>query len=482
VNKQHSTAIYWFRRAIRLEDNQGFCAAVASSLKVIPVFILDDAILTRPDTGKARVAFLFEALADLDAQLRERGGRLIIRHGDPAEELERLVAQSQATGLYFGRDYEPYSRERDSRVSNVMQKCGVAVETFSDHLLTEPGMVMTKVGTPYTVFTPYRRVWLEQPVDTPISAPERVIVPDDLTSEELPVPPNSGQSPLVRGTAADAQKRLSDFIAACLGDYDTDRDFPALEGTSRLSAHLRMGTISARCVLAEVRRRRGALNNPNGADVFLSELAWRDFYYQLLYQFPYVAGSAFKPIYNNVQWENNEDFFAAWCEGRTGYPIVDAAMRQLQSEAWMHNRARMIVASFLTKDLLIDWRLGEAFFMQKLVDGDQASNNGGWQWSASTGADAQPYFRIFNPSSQGEKFDPEGTYVKRWLPELRRIPPKYIHKPWELSAAEQKAVGCELGKAYPHPIVDHKIQRERILALYKRADKNSGNEAEPEKE
>lgn len=465
----HTTAIYWFRRCLRLDDNQGLRAALDAAQQIVPVFILDDAILSLPDTGKARVAFLFEALANLDAELRKRGGRLIIRRGKPVQELERLIEETKATGLYFGRDYEPYSRERDGAVTKAMQKRSVAVETFSDHLLTEPGDIFTKAGTPYTVFTPFKRVWLERAMAKPMDAPERVLVPDALHSEPLPTPPDSGQSPLVKGTAADADKRLSDFVNACLGGYAIDRDFPALEGTSRLSAHLRAGTISPRRVAAAVRPFRADAKRAGGTEIFLSELAWRDFYYQILWHFPHVADGAFKKSYNGVQWDNNGEFFAAWREGRTGYPIVDAAMRQLQQEAWMHNRTRMITASFLTKDLLCDWRLGEAFFMQKLVDGDLAPNNGGWQWAASTGTDAQPYFRIFNPSSQGEKFDPEGAYVKRWLPELKRIPAKFIHKPWELSAAEQEAVGCRLGRDYPTPIVDHKIQRERALELYRKA-------------
>ena len=478
MSKPYPVALFWFRRSIRLDDNQALCAAIEAAEKIVPVFILDKAILSRPDTGAARVGFLFEALTDVDAELRKRGGKLILREGKPVEELERLIEETGASALYFGRDYEPFSKTRDTAVTAAMQKRGIAVETFSDHLLTEPGEIRTKTGTPYTVFTPFKRAWFDYPLPKPIAAPERVSVVDELMSVPLPAAPASGQSPVVQGSAAEGERWLQTFLKSCLSGYDTDRDFPGLEGTSRLSAYLRSGVVSVRRVLAETQARRADFPRREGADTFLSELAWRDFYYQILSEFPYVADGAFKTALNAVQWENDETLFQAWRDGKTGYPIVDAAMRQMNREAWMHNRARMVVASFLTKDLLCDWRLGEKYFMQKLIDGDLAPNNGGWQWAAGTGTDAQPYFRIFNPSSQGEKFDPDGAYVKKWLPELKRIPAKFVHKPWELSAAEQAAVGCILGKDYPRPIVDHKMQREKALGLYKRvsAGEDSGSE------
>jgi deoxyribodipyrimidine photo-lyase len=479
VDKPHATALFWFRRSLRLDDNRALREAVENAQQIVPVFILDPAILTHPSTGIARTRFLLEALGDVDASLRERGGRLIIRHGKPVEELKRLVEETGATALYFGRDYEPYSRERDTAVQEAMQKLGVAVETFSDHLLSEPGEILTQNKTPYTVFTPYKRVWFEQPFEMPHAAPKQIPVPKKLHSEKLPTLPQSvgvqegeAQSPCVTGSEAEAHRWLEFFLKQCLSEYDAARDFPGEEGTSRLSAYLRMGVISSRRVFAEVQRRQRALSRREGPDTWLSELAWRDFYYQILWHFPRVVGNAFQVKYNDLSWENDDELFQAWCEGRTGYPIVDAAQRQLNAEAWMHNRARMITASFLTKDLLCDWRWGEKYFMQKLVDGDLASNNGGWQWAAGTGTDAQPFFRIFNPISQGEKFDPDGVYVKKWVPELARVPAKYVHQPWKLSPAEQAAVGCVLGKDYPHPIVDHKVQREKALQLYRRAAEN----------
>ena len=482
MEKPHKVALYWFRRSLRLDDNRALTEAIASAAQVVPVFILDPAILTSASTGPARTRFLFEALADVDASLRQRGSRLIVRHGKPLEELERLAQETGATALHFGREYSPYGRKRDEVVTKALEKRGVAVQSFGDHLLTEPEDIRTKTGGTYTVFTPYKRVWFEQPIDTPLPAPERISTPPRLHREDLPkLPAKLGvagaldQNPRVKGSEAEAAKWLDAFLQNCAGDYDTARDYPAQEGTSRLSAYLKFGVISPRRVFAHVQERRKSLGleKKSGLDTWLTELAWRDFYYQILFHFPHVVGGAFRPVYNNVSWENDETLFQAWCEGRTGYPFVDAAQRQLNSEAWMHNRARMVTASFLTKDLLCDWRWGEKYFMQKLVDGDLASNNGGWQWAAGTGTDAQPFFRIFNPVSQGEKFDPDGEYVKRWIPELKRVPAKYVHRPWELSPAEQEAVGCVLGRDYPKPIVDHKVQREKALALYRFAEKKS---------
>lgn len=473
VEKPHKTVLFWFRRAIRLDDNRALRAAVASGDAVVPVFLLDDAILSHPSTGPARVRFLFESLADVDASLRARGGRLIVRRGRPVEVLERLIEETGATGLFFGRDYEPYARARDTAVTAAMRRRGVAVQTESDHLLTEPGDIQSRAGTPYTVFTPYKRVWFAQPIPVPRDAPERIPTPAGVPGDPLPRWDRVvDQKPLVRGGEAEARRWLEAFLDTCLAGYDTGRDYPGREGTSRLSAYLRMGVLSPRRAVAEAQRRRAAL--PPGAragvDTWLSELAWRDFYYQILWHFPQVAEHAFRPRFEALEWENDDARFAAWRAGRTGYPFVDAAQRQMNQEAWMHNRARMVTASFLTKDLLIDWRRGEEYFMQKLVDGDLASNNGGWQWAAGTGTDAQPFFRIFNPVSQGKKFDPEGAYVKRWVPELAQVPPKFIHNPWALSPSEQAAVGCVLGRDYPFPVVDHAVQRQKALALYRRQE------------
>ena len=470
------TRIFWFRRSLRLDDNRALLAALDGGGQVVPVFVLDPAILTHPTTGQARTRFLLEALRDVDASLQKIGGRLIVRHGKPEQELVKLAKEVDAEGLYFGRDYEPYSRERDGAVQKAMEKIGVTVQTESDHLLHEPGEILSASGTNYTVFSPYKKVWLQTPIESPQDAPRSVSVPSGLFSETLPEMPSAvgvegafEQKPRVGGSEAEARKWLDEFLANCVAGYDEMRDYPAEEGTSRLSAYLRMGVISVRRVYALMREARAEMEagKRTGPDTWASELAWRDFYYQIMWHYPHVVGNAFRPKYTDISWENNQTFFDAWCEGKTGYPFIDAAQRQMNEEAWMHNRARMATASFLTKDLLIDWRLGEKYFMQMLIDGDTASNNGGWQWAAGTGTDAQPFFRIFNPVTQGEKFDPSGAYIKKWIPELTKVPAKFIHSPWKMTKSEQEAVGCVLGKDYPLPIVDHKVQREKALQLYR---------------
>lgn len=460
------TAIYWFRRALRLDDNHGLNAALERFGSVVPVFILDPAILSRPDTGKARVRFLFEGLAVLDADLRKRGGRLIVRHGDPLNVLPRLLAECDARAIYFADEHEPYGIQRDEAVRTTLEQQGIQVLTQEDHLLVSPDRIFSKTGSAYTQFTFYKKRWVDEKIPAPLPVPRHISVPEQIQSEPLPTPEPSWPRATVLGGEEEARKLLDRFLVEAAGDYDTGRDKPAQEGTSRLSAYLRFGMLSARRFYHELQALREKLPTTRhaGVDTVISELCWRDFFAQVLFHYPRAATGSFKVGLDTIAWQNEERLFEAWKQGRTGYPIVDAAMRQLQSESWMHNRARMIVASFLTKDLLIDWRWGEKHFMELLVDGDMAANNGGWQWAASTGTDAQPYFRIFNPTSQGEKFDPAGEYVKRWVPELAQVPANTIHTPWLLSTAERKRLGAD---TYPMPIVDHAVQREKALALFK---------------
>jgi deoxyribodipyrimidine photo-lyase len=452
--------MYWFRRALRIEDNQGFAEAVASCQSVLPIFILDPAILNRPDTAKRRVDFLYAALSDLNAQLVACGGRLLVFFGKPQEIIPALVREMGVSHLWHARECEPHGRTRDTEIATLLAPLGCQIHTHEDHLLVSPDDIRTKTGGIYTVFTPFKNTWWEVAITKPKPAPERVFVPDlpDLCQPWLAEIPK-----LTNPDFSNAKEILAVFVKNAVTNYDIGRDFPAEHGTSRLSMYLKWGILSARTVYHAIQ----ALPNSKGTDIFISELAWRDFYNHILFHFPHVETGAFKREYDTIAWENDEELFTAWCNGQTGYPIVDAAMRELNATGWMHNRARMIVASFLTKDLLCNWQWGEQYFMQELLDGDLAANNGGWQWAASTGTDAQPYFRIFNPVSQGEKFDPEGTYVKKWCPELSRIPIKYIHQPWTLSKLEQEAVGCVLGTHYPHRVVDHAVVRERALLLYK---------------
>jgi deoxyribodipyrimidine photo-lyase len=372
-----------------------------------------------------------------------------------------LVRETGATYLFHSREYEPFGIARDRRVRDALQSLGVTVTETHDHLLQEPETFQTQAGKPYTIFTPYKRAWLERAVDAPQPAPERVVTPPNVVSESLPLTGNAWTSP------TDALKR---FLVGAGSQYATGRETPGTRGTSGLSAFFRMGAISLRVAYhaAQDARANLPLGERYHIDTWVSELIWRDFYYQILTHFPHVETGAFKPQWDALAWENDEKLFVSWQTGQTGYPLIDAAQRELLATGFMHNRARMATASFLTKDLLCDWQWGERFFMQHLVDGDLAANNGGWQWAAGTGTDAQPYFRIFNPVAQGEKFDPDGAYVKRWCPELKSIPAKFVHAPWLLRLHEQEAVGCVLGKHYPKPVVDHKVQREKALQLYRR--------------
>ena len=472
-------AIHWFRRDLRLRDNPALhAAAEASAGQVLPLFILDDAILRAPDTAPARVAFLLSTLAALDGALRERGSRLIVRRGSPPEVLRALAEASGARLLCFNRDYAPFALERDAAVRQALMGQGVATLDFNDTALAEPDALRTKAGGWYSVFTPYLRQWRAYVAAAPLAErelPALAPVPEAIDTLALPTPADLGATTdqeLPPGGEAAGQARLAAFVRAgapqAIGGYQHGRERPALAATSRLGPYLRFGCIAPlACLRAALRLNATDSATQASIDTWLGELAWRDFYQQILAHFPHVLGGAFKPQYDALAWQNDTGLFEAWCAGATGYPIVDAGMRQLNREAWMHNRARMIVASFLTKDLLVDWSWGERYFMRQLADGDHAANNGGWQWAAGTGTDAQPYFRIFNPASQGQKFDPSGAYVRRYVPELARVPDRYIHQPWALPAAEQRRLGVRIGRDYPAPIVEHAARREQALAMYR---------------
>lgn len=464
----------WFRRDLRLDDNTALLAAYAAAEEVVPVFIFDDAILSRPDTGAVRVAFLLESLRNLDENLRARGSRLLLRRGRPEHVLAQLVTETAASAVYFNRDVEPFALVRDARVrAHLEGRC--AVEGFDDGGLTAPEAVRTKAGTPYTVFTPYKQAVLAQAVPRPRPAPAALRTPADVPGDPWPSLTDLGFTTSVSlppGGETPAQARLHDFIQNGLARYATERDVLSAEGTSRLSPYLRFGCLSPR--RAYWAAREAVPEGSPGVESWIAELIWRDFYRQILFHFPHVESGAFRRAYDDLAWENNASWFDLWCQGKTGFPIVDAAMRQLLTTGWMHNRARMIVASFLTKDLLIDWRWGERHFMKHLVDGDLAANNGGWQWAASTGTDAQPYFRIFNPTAQGKKFDPTGSYVRRYVPELRAVPDRWIHEPAQMPVEVQRAFRCVIGVDYPAPLVDHGRQRVKALTMF-------GRFASPEK-
>ena len=471
-------AIWWARRDLRLADNQALHEAMHAAEMVLPVFILDPVLLSTFAASEKRLVFLFGGLRALDADLRARGSRLIVRRGDPAIELARLVSETGAAAIFAEENVSPYARRRDAAVASVVPL------RLAPGLTVHPSDVVRKAdGGVYTVFTPYSRAWKALPppfrADL-LPAPARLVAPPpDLASLPIPDVPGLPASVPFPPGEAEAIRRLDTFVlgpSSSVHRYASDRNRMDLDGTSRLSPYLRFGMISARqCAVSALEAMAAAAAadavadkaSRRGAETWLNELIWREFYLAILYHFPNVLQEAFRPELRAIPWSNDPAQFAAWCEGRTGYPIVDAAMRQLVETGWMHNRARMIVASFLVKDLLIDWRWGERFFMKHLIDGDPAANNGGWQWTAGVGTDAAPYFRVFNPTLQAAKFDPDGAYVRRWNPELARVPDKHIHAPWLMPLDIQRQAGCVIGQHYPAPIVEHGVARDRVLAAYK---------------
>ena len=465
--------IHWFRNDLRLRDNTTLIELSDRVEEWLPVFVLDPDFMG-DDPTRSRTRFLLSSLASLRADLEKRGVSLCVVAGKPAVELRKLVKQTRANVLSYGQADTPKGRRRDAQVDAVMVELGVETLCVRDHTVFGPDAIRTKADGIYSVYTPYRNRWWAQWADAPRVAAKRIRLPrrpieipvpraiDPVKKLETKIAKRRTDLPALpaAGEAA-ARKRLASFLNGPVDSYATDRDRPAVDGTSRLSAYLRFGVLSARqCITAGLAEKAKRPASTLGVDKWLDEIVWREFYAMVLVQSPHVLTHNFRPEYDALDWSGSDAHFEAWCEGRTGYPFVDAGMRQLAQTGWMHNRVRMIVASFLTKDLLIDWRRGAEYFFDMLVDGDPASNNGGWQWAASTGTDAQPYFRIFNPVSQGEKWDPDGSYIRRFVPELREMRGRAIHSPWK--AANPPA-------DYPAPIVDHAKQRELALETYRSA-------------
>ena len=458
-------ALVWFRRDLRDHDHAALSAALANARQVWCVFVFDrdilDALPTRRDR---RVEFILESLRELDAALHARGGGLIVRHGWPVEEIPALATTLGVDAVFANRDYEPAAKQRDGEVRQRLHAAGMAFESPRDQVIFDGDAVLTQAGKPFTVFTPYKNAWRKRLTAADIAAHNGSggqLMPGDArlpNLAELGFEATDLATLGIRPGMSGARALWEEFAAGRIDRYGALRDFPAIKGVSYLSVHLRFGTLSIRELVREAVRRE--------ADTWLNELIWRDFYFMILDRFPHVVGHSFKPEYDEIRWADWPAGLAAWQEGRTGYPLVDAAMRQLLHSGWMHNRLRMVVASFLTKDLGIDWRLGEAWFAQQLNDFDLAANNGGWQWAASSGCDAQPYFRIFNPVTQSEKFDPDGKFIRRYVPELARVPDKYIHAPWQMGRIEQEAIGVVIGRDYPAPLVDHAQARNDTLARY----------------
>ncbi|KJH72478.1 cryptochrome/photolyase family protein [Aliterella atlantica] len=466
--------LFWHRRDLRISDNTGLAAARSQSQKVVGVFCLDPNILERDDVAAVRVTYMIGCLQQLQQRYAEAGSQLLIIQGNPTQAIPKLATALNARAVFWNWDVEPYSQERDRTVIESLQEKGIAfLEKNWDQLLHAPEDIVTGANQPYTVYSPFWRNWSSKPKAEPVATLQDAIA---LTAAEQEQAKQAGAIPLptakdlgfnwenelviAPGEAA-AQERLEEFTQNAINEYKEQRNFPAVNGTSQLSAALKFGAIGIRTVWKATKE---ALENSRSDEVETSivgwqqELAWREFYQHALYNFPELAIGAYRETFKNFPYDNNEEHFQAWCEGRTGYPIVDAAMRQMNELGWMHNRCRMIVASFLTKDLLIDPRLGEKYFYQRLIDGDISANNGGWQWSASSGMDPKPV-RIFNPASQAQKFDPEGEYIREWLPELRSVDTEFLIS-GNISAEERDALG------YPMPIVDHKKQQRIFKERY----------------
>lgn len=455
------TSILWYRRDLRVHDLPALAAA-AEQGPVLPVFVLDERLLGGRRASANRTWFLLKSLRALDAALRERGTRLHIRRGRPEEVIPELALACGAGAVYVSRDYAPFGRRRDARTGRALSAVGVELIEMAGVLAQEPGDVLTAKGAPFTVFGPFRRRWESLPRRTVLPAPGRIARVDGIEPGELPPAGRSPAAIIEPGEAA-ARRRLDCWVDGGLAMYAEQRDFPASGGTSRLSQDLRWGLLSPVEVLE-----RCAAAGPAGAK-FAAEVAWRDFNHHLLWHHPRVLREPFQRQFAGMRWRDDTDALAAWKAGRTGFPLVDAGMRELLATGYMHNRVRMVCASFLAKQLLIDWRLGEAHFMEHLVDGDVANNNGGWQWSAGTGADAQPYFRVFNPARQAAKFDPGGEYLRRWVPELGRVPIRYLPEPHTMPPDVQREAACTIGRDYPAPIVDHRLARERAIAAFSAA-------------
>jgi deoxyribodipyrimidine photo-lyase len=461
MDRRVATAVCWFRRDLRLRDHRALRAAVRAADEVVPLFVLDPRLLRSARMSPARLCYLADALADLDGSLRARGARLVVRRGDPRAVVPAVAREAGARGVHWHGDHTPYAARRDHAVTAALAAERIATGVHDGTLVHAPGTVRTGDGGPYKVFTPFARAWRALGVDRPAPAPATLRSPD-VAGEAPPTLHDFGQSPSDRaldGGERAALARLDRFVRGHAGAYAQQRDVLAAGGTSRLSADLHFGTISPRTIWARLR-------DSEGHRAFGEQLVWREFYAHVLAEWPEAAHTEWDPASRELPWLGDGPELEAWRRGLTGFPLVDAGMRQLASESWMHNRARMVVASFLCKDLLADWRLGEAHFMAHLVDGDLANNNGGWQWAAGTGTDAQPYFRVFNPARQGARFDPSGAYVRRHVPELRAVGDRWIHEPWRMPPAEQRAAGVEIGRDYPGPIVEHAEAARRARDWY----------------
>jgi deoxyribodipyrimidine photo-lyase len=471
-------SLVWLRRDLRLSDNRAIAMAVEEDGPVHVAFIFDTTILAHLPRQDRRVEFIHQAVTNLALDLEKLGGALHCQVGNPVDLIARIASQLGVDRVIAAEDYEPDAVSRDEQVLNALRKKDIELHLVKDHVIFAKTEVLTGSEKPYTVFTPYKKKWLAslQPSDLQSSSGElnQRLATGPVKRDAPGVPSlekmgfeKTNLDELGIGGSENAAHETLDTFEDRIAQYDEQRDFPAVKGVSYLSVHLRFGTVSIR----EAARRayqviQAQPKAANGASTWLSELVWRDFYFQILHNFPHVAQRSFKPAYDRIQWADDPDLFQSWCTGQTGYPLVDAAMAQINSTGYMHNRLRMVVASFLTKDLGIHWQWGERYFAEHLNDFDLSANNGGWQWASSSGCDAQPYFRIFNPITQSRRFDPKGKFIRRYVPQLADLSDKHIHAPWEAPAVDLAGAGVTLGENYPRPIVDHAEARKLTLARY----------------
>ncbi|UCH47952.1 MAG: deoxyribodipyrimidine photo-lyase [Betaproteobacteria bacterium] len=473
--KLYDRALVWFRRDLRTDDNAALSRALDEAGAVYCVFVFDTEILDAlPGKCDRRVEFIWHSLVELKSTLRALGGDLHVLHGRARDEVPAFVVKHRIQAVYANHDYEPVAVDRDRDVAARLEALPCSWHTCKDQVIFEKSEILNAEQRPYVVFTPYKKAWLAKlgQCDTdPYPVAERAGSLAAADAGPMPELESIGfkRTNLLRlgiaVGATGADSLFGDFLGR-IGGYAQCRDFPAMAGPSRLSVHLRFGTISIRRLVGSAMELDADADTRDGASTWLSELIWREFYFSILHHFPHVVDGAFRREYDDLEFENNESHFRRWCNAETGYPLIDAAMRQINCTGYMHNRLRMVSASFLVKDLQIDWRWGERYFAQHLNDFDLSANNGGWQWCASTGCDAQPYFRIFNPVTQSKKFDPEGVFIRSQLPELSDVPDKYLHEPWKMPPEVQRASGCLLGQTYPGPIVDHAAARKKTLAIY----------------
>lgn len=464
------TIILWLRNDLRVHDHPALLAAASDADQIIPLFILNENQLSGQKSGANRNRFLFESLQDLKQNLQSLSSDLVVRHGNAADVLLELAKETGADSVYYTADFTPYADKRDKRIKQTVEDEGMEFRGFPGRLIVSSlDALLTKTGTPYKVFTPFYKNWLQVRRRAIASLPQQLAkLPPSLEIGSLPKlsdyrPMGVLSSNVIHGGEKAGRERFDEFLKDGIQDYADTNNNLGISGTSRLSAYLHFGCLSPR----ELEEKLGP---DNGSAAWRRQLAWREFYNYVLYHYPENAGQEFQERYRSIEWNQDEEALKLWQQGKTGYPIVDASMRQLQTEGWMHNRGRLIVGSFLSKDLWLDWRLGDQYFMEMLIDGDMANNNGNWQWIASVGVDPAPVFkRLYNPTSQQKNYDPEGRYVRRYVPELKNVPDKYLAEPWTMPESVQVESGCVIGKDYPEPMVDHKAARIAALDSYRAA-------------